>query len=151
MVRAGEGEVDRALFHERIAEAFALRRRVVPAGTTGYRLLNAEGDFLPSWTVDRFGDTLVSQITSAGLERLRDEAYAALIDVLARDANGRNELDEPNLSAAKQATVVALARAGAMERAFDLATTIGYQPDAAFVALYEVLASQGATVSRLKQ
>ncbi len=80
-----------------------------------------------------------------------DEAFAALIDVVARDANGRNELDEPNLSAAKQATVVALARAGAMERAFDLATTIGYQPDAAFVALYEVLASQGATVSRLKQ
>ena len=80
-----------------------------------------------------------------------DEAYAALIDALARDANGRNELDEPNLSAAKRATAVALARTGAMERGFELATTIGYQADAAFVALYEELASQAATVSRLKQ
>ena len=86
MVRAGEGEVDRALFRERIAEALALRRRVVPAGTTGYRLLNAEGDFLPGWTVDRFGDTLVSQITSAGLERLRHDAYAALRELVAHDA-----------------------------------------------------------------
>jgi 23S rRNA (cytosine1962-C5)-methyltransferase len=50
--------------------------------TTGYRILNAEGDFLPSWTVDRFGDTLVSQITSAGLERLRSEAYAALREMV---------------------------------------------------------------------
>ena len=69
LVRADDGPVDRDLFRERIAEALALRRRVVPPATTGYRLLNAEGDFLPGWTVDRFGDTLVSQITSAGLER----------------------------------------------------------------------------------
>jgi 23S rRNA (cytosine1962-C5)-methyltransferase len=86
LVRSDDGPVDRALFGERIAEALALRRRVVPAGTTGYRVLNAEGDFLPGWTVDRFGETLVSQITSAGLERLRSEAYAALRELLPGDA-----------------------------------------------------------------
>lgn len=78
--------IDRELFAERIAAAVRLRRAVVPdertgpEGTTGYRVLNAEGDGLPGWTVDRFGDVLVSQVTSAGLETLRDEAYAALAD-----------------------------------------------------------------------
>ncbi|HEX2463228.1 MAG TPA: class I SAM-dependent rRNA methyltransferase [Thermoanaerobaculia bacterium] len=86
LVRADDGPVDRGLFRERIAEALALRRRVVPASTTGYRILNAEGDFLPGWTVDRFGDTLVSQITSAGLERLRSEAYAALRELVPHTA-----------------------------------------------------------------
>ena len=86
LVRADDGPVDRELFRERIAEALALRRRVVPPSTTGYRILNAEGDFLPGWTVDRFGDTLVSQITSAGLERLRSEAYAALRELVPHTA-----------------------------------------------------------------
>jgi 23S rRNA (cytosine1962-C5)-methyltransferase len=82
LVRNDAGPVDRDFFRERIAEALALRARMVPSFTTGYRLLNAEGDFLPGWTVDRFGDTLVSQITSAGLERLRADAYAALRDLV---------------------------------------------------------------------
>jgi hypothetical protein len=33
---------------------------------------------VPGWTVDRFGEVLVSQITASGLEAFRDEAYAAL-------------------------------------------------------------------------
>jgi 23S rRNA (cytosine1962-C5)-methyltransferase len=64
----------------RLAEAIALRAAVVPPETTGYRVLNAEGDGVPGWTVDRFGDVLVSQITAAGLEALRGEAYAALAE-----------------------------------------------------------------------
>jgi 23S rRNA (cytosine1962-C5)-methyltransferase len=59
-----------------------LRQAVLPAETTGYRLLNAEGDGVPGWTVDRFGDVLVSQMTVAGLEAVRGEAYAALADLL---------------------------------------------------------------------
>jgi 23S rRNA (cytosine1962-C5)-methyltransferase len=86
LVRADEGPVGRALFRERIVEALELRRRVVPPATTGYRVLNAEGDFLPGLTVDRFGDTLVTQITSAGLERLRGEAYAALRELVPHTA-----------------------------------------------------------------
>lgn len=73
-----EGRVDQGFFARRLEAARVLRRAVVPAGTTGYRLLNAEGDGVPGWTIDRYGDVLVSQITCAGLERLRGEAYAAL-------------------------------------------------------------------------
>lgn len=75
---SGAPAVDRTFFAARLAEAVALRAAVVPPETTGYRVVNAEGDGVPGWTVDRFGDVLVSQITAAGLEALRGEAYAAL-------------------------------------------------------------------------
>jgi len=65
-------------FERRLRAADAWRQRLLPAGTSGYRLLNAEGDGLPGWTIDRFGPVLVSQITSAGLEKLRGAAYEAL-------------------------------------------------------------------------
>jgi 23S rRNA (cytosine1962-C5)-methyltransferase len=78
MLGAGVERADQAFFADRIAEAVALRAAVLPPETTGYRVLNAEGDGLPGWTVDRFGDVLVSQVTVAGLEAMRDEAYAAL-------------------------------------------------------------------------
>jgi 23S rRNA (cytosine1962-C5)-methyltransferase len=75
---AGSPPIDRRFFAARLAEAAALRRAVLPPETTGYRLLNAEGDGVPGWTVDRYADVLVSQVTAAGLEALRGEAYAAL-------------------------------------------------------------------------
>lgn len=81
----GRGEampLDRDFFLRRLRAALELRRRLVPASTSGYRLVNAEGDRLPGWTVDRFGDVLVSQITSAGLEALSDDAFAALRELL---------------------------------------------------------------------
>lgn len=81
MLGAQVEQADRAFFAGRIAEAVALRAAILPpplSDTTGYRVLNAEGDGLPGWTVDRFGDILVSQVTVSGLEALRDEAYAAL-------------------------------------------------------------------------
>lgn len=82
MLGAAVEAADRSFFAVRLAEALALRQAVLPPETTGYRLLNAEGDGVPGWTVDRFGDVLVSQITVAGLEAVRDEAYAALTAAL---------------------------------------------------------------------
>jgi len=109
--QAGEAErgaatIDRDFFAARLAEAVRLRDLVVPAETTGYRVVNAEGDGLPGWVVDRYGDVLVSQVTAAGLERLRGEAYVALgeafpglaivqsNDVPARRAEGLSKDDE---------------------------------------------------------
>lgn len=74
--------IDRAFFRARIDAAAALRDELVAEGTDGYRLINAEGDGLPGWTVDRFADVLVSQVTAAGLEALKEEAFAALEDAL---------------------------------------------------------------------
>ncbi len=74
--------VDRSFFRDRLGRASAFRRDVVGGDSDGYRLLNAEGDRLPGWTVDRFGAVLVSQITCTGLDRLRDEAHAALAELV---------------------------------------------------------------------
>ncbi|HEV8267743.1 MAG TPA: class I SAM-dependent rRNA methyltransferase [Thermoanaerobaculia bacterium] len=63
--------VDAALVTERLEAAFALRARVVPEATDGYRLVNAEGDFLPGLVVDRYGDTLVVQASTEGIDRAR--------------------------------------------------------------------------------
>jgi 23S rRNA (cytosine1962-C5)-methyltransferase len=87
LLGAGVESPGRAFFAARLAEALALRQALLGADqgtpeTTGYRLLNAEGDGVPGWTVDRFGDVLVSQVTVAGLEAVRGEAYAALLDLL---------------------------------------------------------------------
>lgn len=82
MLGVGVEAADRRFFAARIAEAVALREAVLPPETTGYRLLNAEGDGVPGWTVDRFGDVLISHVTAAGLEAVRDEAYAALMEAV---------------------------------------------------------------------
>ncbi len=62
--------VDRAFFAGRVDEALAWRARVPGAGeTSALRLVNAEGDGLPGLVVDRYGDVLVVQVLSAGMER----------------------------------------------------------------------------------
>lgn len=40
--------------------------------TTAYRLLNAEGDGVPGLIVDQYGDVLVLQFTTLGMDRLRE-------------------------------------------------------------------------------
>jgi 23S rRNA (cytosine1962-C5)-methyltransferase len=55
----------------RIKEAIELRKQVISQNTTAYRLINAEGDFLPGLIVDRYGDSLVIQVSVAGIERLK--------------------------------------------------------------------------------
>lgn len=83
MLGPGAKAADRAWFGARLASAAALRKALLPPPpeiTNGYRVLNAEGDGVPGWTVDVFGDALVSQITVAGLEAVRAEAYAALAE-----------------------------------------------------------------------
>ncbi len=74
-----EEAIDAAFFRRRIASALAARDALLPshaggrgAGGEGLRLIHAESDGLPGLIVDRYGDTLVMQIGSAGAERWRD-------------------------------------------------------------------------------
>jgi 23S rRNA (cytosine1962-C5)-methyltransferase len=81
---------DVAFFAERLARARALREAVYEKPF--YRLVHAEGDFLPGLTIDRFGDAYVVQITTAGMERLRApllEALGAAHVVLRADTPSR--------------------------------------------------------------
>jgi 23S rRNA (cytosine1962-C5)-methyltransferase len=74
----GEDEpVDRAFWLNRLEQAWELRKRVV-ADTEVFRLLNGEGDGMPSIIVDRYGEVLVIQTLSQGAEQVRP----ILVDVL---------------------------------------------------------------------
>ncbi len=75
--------IDENYFRARIQEAVALRERWVDASaTSAYRLIHAESDRLPGLIVDRYNDTLVMQILSAGIERWREAIIAALSELL---------------------------------------------------------------------
>nr|MBA3686792.1 class I SAM-dependent rRNA methyltransferase [Planctomycetota bacterium] len=60
----------------------AYRNAVLP-GADACRLINSEGDLLPGLIVDRYGDRLVVQVTTLGMERQLDAVLAALRELLA--------------------------------------------------------------------
>ena len=69
-----------SLIVHRLKVALALRQRLYEKPY--YRLLFGESDGLPGVVIDRFGDYLVIQITTAGMERLKNELLAAVVKVL---------------------------------------------------------------------
>ncbi len=79
MVALGKDEPGAEWASRRI-EAAVTRRRDQPllAGTDALRLVNGEGDGLPGLVADRYGDTVVVKLTSAGMHARREEIAAAL-------------------------------------------------------------------------
>lgn len=71
--------VDAAWWHTMVARALERRAGI---SDTGYRAVHGEGDGLPSLVVDRFGDFVVAQLLSAGLEAVRADVLAAIGGVL---------------------------------------------------------------------
>ncbi|MGE5467024.1 MAG: class I SAM-dependent rRNA methyltransferase [Ignavibacteria bacterium] len=71
--------VDDAFFKRRVAAAVA-RRKALPelAGQQGLRLIHAESDGLPGVIADRYGDTVVVQLTGAGADKWRKAIVGAL-------------------------------------------------------------------------
>ena len=80
LTRNREFEIGSSMFVHRIKVALALRERLYTRPF--YRLLFGEGDGVPGAVVDRYGDWLVLQITTAGMELQREALIAALIKVL---------------------------------------------------------------------
>ena len=74
--------IDREFFHKRIAQAVAQRKVLLDQPDTGaMRLVHGESDGLPGVVADRYGDTVVLQLTSAGAERWREVIADALLEV----------------------------------------------------------------------
>jgi 23S rRNA (cytosine1962-C5)-methyltransferase len=69
-------DIDQAFLARRLAAARDLRERLYPGGY--YRLIHAEADGLPGLVVDRYGDTVVMQANTAGINLLLPELLAAL-------------------------------------------------------------------------
>ncbi len=74
--------LDAGLVRERVAAAIARRRALLDlTSITCHRLVHAESDGLPGVVVDRYGDWLVCQLSTAGAERWKAEITAALSDL----------------------------------------------------------------------
>jgi 23S rRNA (cytosine1962-C5)-methyltransferase len=72
--------VERSLLADRLKTALALRERHYSGPY--YRLVFGEGDGLPGLVLDRYGDVLVGQIATAGMEALRPEVEATVDELL---------------------------------------------------------------------
>ena len=81
LARDRTGAVDAAWLAERLRSALALRERL--AATPHYRWVFGESDGLPGLVLDRYGDVVVGQITTRGMDRLREAIEEAVRRVLA--------------------------------------------------------------------
>jgi 23S rRNA (cytosine1962-C5)-methyltransferase len=81
MLTRGDAAAGPELLRERIARAVAFRDSL-GLDATAYRLAHAEADLLPSLVVDRYGDHLVVQALSQGMERLLPKVTRMLVDLL---------------------------------------------------------------------
>src|SRR5437016_4363632 len=71
--------VDRALIERRLATALVLREKL---GRAQYcRWVFGQADLLPGLVLDRYGDLVVGQIATAGMEALKHEIEAAVRSV----------------------------------------------------------------------
>ena len=82
MLTRGEGVADHALIRRRIEHAFAFRASLA-LDATAYRLVHGEADLLPSLIVDRYGDYLVVQALSQGMDRLLPAITSMLVEIAA--------------------------------------------------------------------
>ncbi len=72
--------ISRALIAQRLQTALHLRRRLGPG--QHHRLVYGESDGLPGLVLDRYGDVLVGQIATAGMEALKPDVEAAIREVV---------------------------------------------------------------------
>jgi 23S rRNA (cytosine1962-C5)-methyltransferase len=95
--RRGNARFDAALLQRRLQSALELRTRLY--ARPYYRLVYGESDGLPGLVIDRYGDVLVCQVTTAGMERVRTELVEVLQDclqpagILLRDDNPMRVLE----------------------------------------------------------
>jgi 23S rRNA (cytosine1962-C5)-methyltransferase len=78
--RTAKQVLDRSLLVHRLNIALSLRERLF--NKPFYRLVYGESDGLPGLVVDRYGDVLVAQVNTAGMEAVLDEIVEALDKVL---------------------------------------------------------------------
>ena len=71
-----QDQINNLFWRDKLAAAVALRTRLnLSAHTDAYRLINAEADGLPGLVVDRYGDWLVMQCQTLGID-MRKKALA---------------------------------------------------------------------------
>jgi 23S rRNA (cytosine1962-C5)-methyltransferase len=87
---------DRAFWERRVRYAWEYRKTVMDGQTDCCRLIFGEADQFPGLTVDRFGDILVTQTLSIGMERLKPVIFPLLYEVLTGDGERISGIYERN-------------------------------------------------------
>ena len=82
MISRGETPIDEAFWRVRLERAIAFRN-TLDINATAYRLVHGEADLLPSLIVDRYGDYLVMQTLSQGMDRLSATLTELLVKLTA--------------------------------------------------------------------
>jgi 23S rRNA (cytosine1962-C5)-methyltransferase len=77
MLTDDDRDINAGFWSARINAAVSYREKLEIDGNA-YRIVHGEADGLPSLVVDRYGDYLVAQFLSAGLEVFRDDIVEAL-------------------------------------------------------------------------
>jgi 23S rRNA (cytosine1962-C5)-methyltransferase len=92
--------IDRDFWRRRLEQAIAARRFLVRVdgddpNITTCRLVHAESDYLPGLIVDRYGEWLVVQLLTLGIERRKDELVGLFVDLLSgvRGVYERSDVD----------------------------------------------------------
>lgn len=72
-------------FRRRIRYAIDYRKTVMGDDFSACRLIFGEADGMPGLTIDKYGDILVSQVLSYGMDMIKDMIFRLLIEELEKD------------------------------------------------------------------
>lgn len=98
MVSFGKTPPEDAI-RQSLERAVSLRRRFFdPAVTSAYRLVNAEGDVLPGLIADIYGDVLVLQVATLGMDKLKP----FVLDLLVTGLKPRSVYEKSDLPARRE-------------------------------------------------
>ena len=75
-------DIDAKFFRKKIYDALYYRERIGIKGDS-FRVIFSEGDFLPGLIADKYGDCLVLQFLTLGMEQFRDIIIGLFDDILA--------------------------------------------------------------------
>ncbi len=81
LLTRGAGTADLTLWRSRLEQAVRFRHALA-IDATAFRLVHGEADRMPSLIVDRYGDYLVLQALSQGVDRLLPEITRLLVELL---------------------------------------------------------------------
>ncbi|MGE5199706.1 MAG: class I SAM-dependent rRNA methyltransferase [Rhodospirillaceae bacterium] len=128
MLTVGEAPAGLDLWRARLASAIAFRRSL-DIDATACRLVHGEGDLMPSLVVDQYGDILVVQALSQGVDRLLPDIVGLLAEqvgpagVLARNDVRVRQLEglEPSVALLRgEVPELVRVREGRIEHEVDL-------------------------------
>jgi 23S rRNA (cytosine1962-C5)-methyltransferase len=87
---------DEVFFRRRLQYALDYRKTVMGDDYACCRLVFGEADGLPGLTVDRYGDVLVTQVLSLGMDQRKDILYRLLTEILEADGTTVKGIFERN-------------------------------------------------------